>query len=72
MDIAMIASLMRRITGIPSSVSGRFRGTGKWFRHAYGLPNPMSHGAILKDVQKSAEAADRSRPVARPRRGKIP
>src|SRR5476649_1522969 len=40
MDIAMIASLMRPITGIPSSVSGRFRGAGKWFRHAYGLPGP--------------------------------
>jgi hypothetical protein len=34
MDIAMIASFIRWIIGISSSVSGRFRGAGKWFRQA--------------------------------------
>lgn len=54
----MIASLIRRIIGIPPSVSGRFRDAGKRFRHARGLPGP---GVVRVDVIEGSEVRRGSR-----------
>jgi hypothetical protein len=68
----MIASFIRRIVDISSSVSGRFRGAEKWFRHGSGHPAPDVVRVDTKNAQESGGTAGSSRPWPGSALGKIP